>query len=257
MKPHEKERVMKQLEGKKAIVTGGTSGIGLSTAKLLLQQGAQVIVTGTSEKGIAAARSELAGAVVLKSDASSVRDIEALAREAEQRFGKVDVVFLNAGIGTFEPFDGVTEDRFDRQFAVNVRGPFFAVQKLRPILAEGASVIVNTTVVDEKGWPNTSVYAASKAALRSLVRTLSVELAPAKIRVNAVSPGPIETPIFGKLGLSEDGAKAMAANISSRAPFGRFGRPEEIANAVLFLASSGSSYVTGAEILVDGGIGNT
>jgi len=244
-------------QGKKAIVTGGTSGIGLATARLLLQQGAQVLVTGSSDKSVAVARDELPGAIVVRSDAGAIGDIEALAREAKDRFGTVDVIFLNAGIATFEPYSSVTEDRYDRIFDVNVKGPFFAFQKLRPLLAAGASVVVNTTVLDEKGWANTSVYAASKAALRSFVRSLASELGPEKIRINAVSPGPIETPIFGKVGLSKEGIDGFASTVTSRSPVQRFGRPEEVANAVLFLASDAASYITGAELNVDGGINNT
>jgi NAD(P)-dependent dehydrogenase (short-subunit alcohol dehydrogenase family) len=247
---------MKKLEGKKAIITGGTSGIGLATAKLFLQQGAEVIVTGTSEKGIAAARQELPGATVLRSDAASIRDIDELAAEAKKRFGQVDVVFLNAGVAAFEPLSNVTEESFDRLFDINVRGPFFAIQKLRPLLREGASVVVNTTVVDEKGWATTSVYAASKAALRSFVRSLATELGAEKIRVNAVSPGPIDTPIVGKLGLPQQAIEGFFADVLARSPAKRVGRPEEVANAALFLASDGASYVNGAELLVDGGLAN-
>jgi NAD(P)-dependent dehydrogenase (short-subunit alcohol dehydrogenase family) len=249
--------IMKRLDGKKALITGGTSGIGLATAKLFLQQGAEVIVTGTSEKGIAAAREELPGAIVLRSDAASLRDIDALVSEVKERFGRLDIVFLNAGIATFEPFTNVTEERFDRTFGVNLKGPFFAIQKLRPLLESGSSIVLTSTVLDAKGWANTAVYAASKAALRSFVRSVATELGPDKIRINAVSPGPIETPIFGKVGLSEEQREGFAAETIRRSPAQRMGRPDEVANAVLFLASDAASYVSGAELAVDGGILNT
>src|SRR5262249_45787723 len=194
-----------KLEGKKGVITGGTSGIGLATARLALDEGAEVIVTGSSDGSVAAAQRELGPrAVAIRSDASSLSDIEALARQVEARFGRVDLLFLNAGVAHFEPLEAVSEATFDRQFDINVKGLFFAVQKLRHLLVPGASVVLNGSVAPRFGWVGTAAYAATKAAVASLARGFATELAPQKVRVNTVSPGPIETPIFGKVGLSKE-----------------------------------------------------
>jgi NAD(P)-dependent dehydrogenase (short-subunit alcohol dehydrogenase family) len=248
---------MKRFDGKVAVITGGTTGIGLETAKLFLHEGAKVVVTGRSEPAIDAARKELGGgALVLRSDTASLGDLDALASNVRSQHGGLDVLFVNAGIAKFAPLEQSSVELFDETFGINVRGAFFAVQKLAPLIRQGGSVILNTSVVDVKGMAATSIYSASKAALRSLARTLSAELLPRGIRVNAVSPGPITTPIYGKLGFDAATLSGFEAQMVAMNPMKRFGRPEEVARAVLFFASSESSYVTGAELAVDGGFTN-
>jgi NAD(P)-dependent dehydrogenase (short-subunit alcohol dehydrogenase family) len=245
----------KKLAGKKVVITGGTSGIGLATARAAIDEGADVIVTGSSAESVAAATKELGPrAHVIRSDASSLDAIASLAKEVESRFGRVDLLFLNAGIAPFAPSDAVNEESFDRLFDVNVKGPFFTVQKLRPLLAPGASVVFNTSVVQKMGFAGTSVYSATKAALGSLVRTLAIELAPQKIRVNGVAPGPVETPILGKTGMPKQAIDDFETRLTARSPVGRLGRPEEIAAAVLFLATPEAGFIVGEDIVIDGGL---
>jgi NAD(P)-dependent dehydrogenase (short-subunit alcohol dehydrogenase family) len=244
---------MSKYEGKAALVTGGTSGIGLATARLLEQGGARVAVTGRSEKVRAAAQLELGEqALVLGSDSSKSGDIEALATTIERTFGGLDFLFVNAGVGKFSPVEAVTESFWDEIFATNTKGAFFTVQRLVPLLRPGGAVVLNTSVVDEKGTAGASVYAASKAALRSLARSLATELLPKGIRVNAVSPGPITTPIMGKLGLTAEALTGFEQQMKQANPMKRFGTPEEVARAALFLAFE-ATYTTGAELVVDGG----
>lgn len=243
-----------RLEKKVALITGGTTGIGLATAELFQKEGAQVVVTGKNPANLKAAQEKLGPkAVVLKADAASIADSERVAKEIEKRFGHVDVVFLNAGIAQFSPAEQVTEEFFDKHFAVNVKGLYFQLQKLLPLLKTGSSVILNSSVVNQKGFAGATVYAATKAAVRSLVRTFASELVGKGIRVNAVSPGPIETPIIGKLGLDAAGVKGFEENMASLTPMKRIGQAIEIATSVLYLATPDSSYVTGMDLLVDGG----
>lgn len=240
--------------GKTALVTGGTTGIGRTTAELLHQSGARVAVTGVNPDTLARARRELPEDVaVLRADARSVSDAAALAAQVAERFGQLDVLFLNAGIARLAPFEAVDEAFYAEHFDVNVKGVVFTLQKLLPLLARDASVIINTSVADRRGTPGLSIYAASKGAVASLSRTLAVELAPRGIRVNCVSPATILTPIQGKFGLPEELAKASAEKFTARIPLGRFGAAEEVARAVLFLASPDASYITGVELEVDGG----
>ena len=247
---------MKSLEGKVAVITGGSSGIGLATAKLFQQAGARVAISGRNQQALDAAAKELGnGIVTVRADAGKVPDTEALFAAVTGKLGRIDVLFANAGVAKFAPVGDVSEAFYDEIFDINVKGVFFTLQKAIPFLNDKASIILNTSVVNQTGLPNTSVYAASKAAVRSLARTLAAELAGRGIRVNVVSPGPIETPIFGKMGLPKEALDAFATNIISQIPLKRFGQPEEVAQTALFLASDASSYITGVEVNVDGGLG--
>lgn len=246
---------MNRLQNKRALITGGTSGIGLETAKLFVAEGATVAVSGTNPATLDAARKELGDGVhVFASNAAAVSDQPKLAQQISDTFGKLDILFVNAGVATLKPVDQWDEASFDREFGINVKGPFFLIQSLLPVFANSASVILNASVNAHVGMPNTSVYGASKAALLSFTRTMSGELISRGIRVNAVSPGPITTPLYSKLGFSQDQLKNVAASIQSQVPAGRFGKPSEIANAVLFLASDESAFTVGAELLIDGGL---
>jgi NAD(P)-dependent dehydrogenase (short-subunit alcohol dehydrogenase family) len=246
---------MSNYQGKTAIVTGGSTGIGFATAKLLVQQGASVLFTARSADAVAAATKELGPkAFGLVSDASKLADIDALVAKARSLFsGGVDFLFVNAGIAKFLPLEAVDEAFFDETISINTKGAFFTIQKLAPTLNKGAGVVLNTSVVDEKGMAGTSVYAASKAALRSLARSLSAELLPKGIRVNAVSPGPISTPIYDKLGLPAEARAGFETQMREGNPMKRFGQAEEVARAALFLGFD-ATYTTGAELPVDGGL---
>jgi NAD(P)-dependent dehydrogenase (short-subunit alcohol dehydrogenase family) len=245
-----------KLNGETALVTGGTTGIGLESAKLLHREGARVIVTGVNEARIAEARRELGPEVeVVRADLRQAADIESLFRTVRERFTHLDILFANAGVGTVAPFEAVTEAQIDDQFSINFKGIFFAVQKSAPLMSKGGgSVVLTTSFLNETGTPGFSILAASKAAVRSLARTLGAELAPRGIRVNAVSPGPVSTSFHSKLGLTDAQLNEAAAGIEASVPLRRFGEAREIANAVLFLASDDASFVTGAEIVVDGGL---
>lgn len=244
---------MAKLAGKVAVVTGGSTGIGLATAKQLVQQGAKVVITGRSQAALDRAASELGpNAVPVVSDTSKLADIDQLARSVAE-LGGVDFLFVNAGIAKFAPLESVNEADYDEIQNVNTKGAYFTVQRLAPHLRRGGSVVFNTSVVDEKGMPSTSAYSASKAALRSLTRTFASEFLPRGIRVNAVSPGPIATPILDKLGLPPEVAQGMATQFEQGNPMKRMGQPEEVARAALFLGFD-ASYTTGAELPVDGGL---
>lgn len=244
------------LSGKTAVITGGNSGIGLATAKLFLREGAQVAILGRDGKTLESAAQELGNkALVLKADVSSLEQIDAAVKEVSNKLGKVDILFANAGIAEFRPMEQVDADFFDTTFNINVKGLFFTVQKFLPLLRDHGAVLFTTSVVNQKGWPGTSVYSASKAAVRSLARTLAAELVPRHIRVNAISPGPIETPIFGRMGLPPEALQQMAEGILQQSPMHRFGTADEVAKVALFLVSDQSSYLTGGEICVDGGLG--
>jgi NAD(P)-dependent dehydrogenase (short-subunit alcohol dehydrogenase family) len=246
---------MQKLSGKTALITGGNSGIGLAAAKLFLEQGARVAITGRDQQALDEAAKTLGHDVlVLRSDAASVADIEELMSRIDQQWGRLDVLFVNAAIAGPAPFELVTESHFDSVMSVNMKGSFFAVQKALPLLKPGASVILTTSIANQIGAPNFSVYAASKAAMRSLVQTLALELVGKGIRVNAVSPGPIATPIWGKFGLPAEVAQAAQQEVANKSPSKRFGQAEEVAKAALFLACDDSSYVVGQEVVVDGGM---
>ncbi|MFO0624809.1 MAG: SDR family oxidoreductase [Polyangiales bacterium] len=245
---------MGEYSNKTAVITGGSTGIGLATAQRFIAGGGRVIVTGRNGDALAAAQRALgASAITLRSDTARLEDIDALAARVRAEFGEVDFVFVNAGVAVFAPLDAVTADFYDHLFSVNARGAFFTVQRLAPLVKRGGSFVLNTSIVDEMGMGTTSVYAATKAALRSYARTLATELLPAGVRVNAVSPGPIETPIYGKLGLNDAQRAGFEAQMREQNPMRRFGASDEVAAAALFLAF-GATYTTGAELPVDGGL---
>ena len=246
---------MSNLSNKIAVVTGGSSGIGLATAQRFIADGAEVVITGRNQESLSAALVELGErATGVHGDVANLRDLDRLFAQVEKQFGRVDVLFANAGIAPFFPLEAVTEEHFDSLFNINVRGLFFTVQKALPLLGEDASVILNASVVAQSGIPGTSIYSATKAAVRSLGRTLAAELSPRGIRVNVVSPGLIETPFWSKVGLSQDEVDEFAAQVVQQTPLGRPGKPQEIAATVAFLASGEASYFTGADLVADGGM---
>jgi NAD(P)-dependent dehydrogenase (short-subunit alcohol dehydrogenase family) len=241
---------MNRLQNKRALVTGGSSGIGLETARRFLDEGARVTITGSSAASLDAARKELGDVLAIPADAGDVTGQKKVADTIRDHFGGLDVVFINAGVGDFRPLEQWDEAGFDRSLAINLKGPFFLVQALLPLFAKGASIVLNTSINAHIGMPYSSVYAATKAGLLSLARTLSGELLPRGIRVNAVSPGPIATPLHGKIGMGEAEIKGLVAQI----PLGRRGAPKEIADAVVFLASDESAFTVGSELIIDGGM---
>ncbi len=245
---------MGRLKGKRALVTGGTTGIGLEIARQFASEGAHVVVTGLNETTLTQARKMLGIEVeVIESDAGDVSAQMTLAHRLKEKFGQLDVAVLNAGVGVFKPLEQWDETAFDRSMAINFKGPFFLMQALLPVLADQASVILTGSVNSHIGMATSSVYAASKAALRSLARTLSGELIAKGVRVNALSPGPISTPIYSKLGLPPEALQQMSDAILAQLPAGRFGTPLEIAKAAVFLASDESTYSVGSELVLDGG----
>jgi len=246
---------MSKLSGKIAVITGGNSGIGLATAKLFAKEGAIVVITGRRQAELDAAVAEIGGNVVgVQGDVSNLADLDRLYAEVKAKFGHFDILFANAGIAELSAIGAVTEEHFDKTFGINVKGLLFTVQKALPLLVDGGSVILNSSTANTLGLEGFGVYSATKAAVRSFARTWTAELKARKIRVNVVSPGPVETPIFDKMGLSVEQISAFGANITTQVPLGRFGHPDEIAQAVLFLASSDSSYVAGVDLYVDGGM---
>jgi NAD(P)-dependent dehydrogenase (short-subunit alcohol dehydrogenase family) len=248
---------MNRLLDKRTLITGGTTGIGLETARQFLAEGARVAITGSNPETLAAAREALGPQVlVLRSDAGSLAAQTALAQQIKESMGGLDAVFINAGVADFRPIEAFDEAGFDRMFAINLKGPYFLVQALLPLLAKPSSIVLNTSINAHIGMPNSSLYAATKAALLSMARTLSGELVGRGIRVNAISPGPVSTPIFGKLGLPAEQMQGMAQQIMSQIPIGRFGEPAEIAKAVVFFASDESAFALGSELIIDGGMSN-
>lgn len=246
---------MNRLHNKRALVTGGTSGIGLETARQFLAEGARVMVTGSSDESLAEARRQLGGdALFSKTDAGDLQAQVKLARQVRDAFGQLDVAFINAGIGVFMPLEAWDEAAFDRSMAVNFKGPFFLLQALLGTFANPASVILNGSVNAHLGMPASSVYSATKAGLVSLAKTLSGELVARGIRLNTVSPGTVTTPIYAKLGLPADALQQMKDGLTAVIPLHRFGSPVEIAKAVVFLASDESTYAVGSEFILDGGL---
>jgi NAD(P)-dependent dehydrogenase (short-subunit alcohol dehydrogenase family) len=244
---------MERYQGKTVVIIGGTSGIGLATAKMLLDGGARVLVTGRSQAGLESAQKELGNdAIVVSSDARSLTDLDALAVRAKAEFGALDLLFVNAGFSAFAPLENATEATFDEMFNLNAKGPFFAVQKLAPLITRGGSVVLTTSTANVKGMPLIAAYGGAKAALRSFARMFAAELLPREIRVNAVSPGPTDTPIIDKAFPDKETAAQLTEQMREANPMKRFGTPEEVAKAVLFLAVD-ATFTTGAELPVDGG----
>lgn len=244
---------MSQLNGKVAVVTGGNSGIGYASAKELKHRGATVVITGRSAEKVKKAAEEL-NVKGIVADVSDLAAIDRLVEQVSNELGKVDILFVNAGIFQPAPVGQISEEMFDHQMGINLKGAVFTVEKFLPILNDGASIINLSSVNAYTGMPNTAVYAASKAALNSYTRTAATELAPRKIRVNAVNPGPVYTPIFGKTGMPEEQLNGFAEAMQNRVPLKRFGQPEDIAKLVAFLASEDASFITGSEYNIDGGI---
>jgi NAD(P)-dependent dehydrogenase (short-subunit alcohol dehydrogenase family) len=246
---------MDRLKGKRALITGGTTGIGIEVARQFVAEGARVAITGKNPETLASALSALGGeALGFQSDAADVAAQKALAGQIGESFGTLDILVVNAGIVEMRPLGQWDEAAFDRSFGINFKGPFFLIQELLPYFGETASIVLMASVNAHIGMPNTSVYGATKAALASLARTLSGELVSRGIRVNAISPGPIATPLYGKLGLAEAEMKSVAASIESQVPQKRFGEPIEVAKAVVFLASDEAPFTMGSELLMDGGL---
>jgi NAD(P)-dependent dehydrogenase (short-subunit alcohol dehydrogenase family) len=245
---------MNKLEGKIALVTGGNSGIGLATAKQFVNEGAYVFITGRRDSELAAAVKEIGRNVTgVRGDVSNLGDLDRLFAQINRDQGKLDVVFANAGFARYAAFGKITEEFYDSLFNVNVKGLVFTVQKALPLLSDGASIILNASIVGSKGLPSNSVYSATKAAVRSFARTWTTDLKDRRIRVNAISPGSIDTPGARDLLASSDVGEQRKKMINNAVPLGRFGTPDEVAKAVVFLASDDSSYVTGTELFVDGG----
>lgn len=245
---------MSRLHGKRTLITGGTSGIGLETARQFLAGGARVVVTGNHPDSIERARAELGSDVlVLRADSADVGAQQRLAQAVADHYGRLDVAFVNAGVSVWVPVEEWTEAMFDRSFGINVKGPYFLLQALLPVFANPASVVLNTSINAHVGAARSSVYAATKAALLSLSKTLSGELLGRGIRVNAVSPGPVDTPLYDKLGIPDAYREQVNRDIVATIPSGRFGTPEEVAKAVVYLASDESKWTVGSEIVVDGG----
>lgn len=247
---------MNRLEGKVAVVTGGNSGIGLASAKRLQQEGARVAISGRSQKTLDEAAKILGkDSLAVQADVSKLPEIDKFYSAVSAKFGKIDILFANAGIAKFFPFADTTEALYDEMFDINAKGAYFTVLKALPHLNDGASIILNTSIAAKIGNPSGAVYGATKAAMRSFVRAMAAALLDRKIRVNAVAPGPIETPIFDRIGVPKDQADEMLQQFLAFVPMKRVGKPEEVAAVVAFLASQDSSYITAAEIPVGGGIG--
>ena len=245
---------MSTLQNKIAVITGGTTGIGFATAKRFIDEGAKVVITGRTQESLDKAVSELgANATGFRGDVSDLKSLDELFAMVKERFGKIDTLFANAGIAKFQPLAEIDEAHFDTLFNINVKGLFFTVQKAKSLLSSGSTVILTSSVANSVGLPAAGVYSATKAAVRSLARTLASEWGPEGIRVNSLSPGPIETPLFDKMGLSKEEVDEFGAGVTERVSLKRFGQADEVAKAALFLASDESSYVVGSDFVVDGG----
>jgi NAD(P)-dependent dehydrogenase (short-subunit alcohol dehydrogenase family) len=248
---------MNRFDKQTVLVTGGSSGIGLAAAQAYAHEGARVVITGRDAQALIRAQVQIGDqTIALSNDAGSLAEARRLAKALQDQDIQLDAVFINAGMAKFSPFPDVTESLWDDTFNANVKGPYFQIQALAPLLRPGSAIVINGSINARVGMPNSSVYAASKAALISLAKTLSAELLPRGIRVNVVSPGPIATPLYGKLGLDAASLEATAAQIQSQVPLGRFGTSEELASTVLHLSAKESAFIVGSELVVDGGMSN-
>lgn len=244
-----------RFQGKIAVVTGGNSGIGLGVAKAYAREGAQVAITGRNGKTLEEAAKEIGnGTLAIRSDAGKLAEVEAAMKQIKERFGRIDALFVNAGVAKFVPFEEVTEAFFDETVGINLKGVFFTVQKAIPLMPKGSAIVLNASINAHLGMPGTTVYAASKAAVVSMAKTLSADLLEKGIRVNAVSPGPIASALLARDGITEEKLKETKDWIQSQVPIKRFGTPEEIAAGVLYLTAPESAFVVGAELIIDGGM---
>jgi NAD(P)-dependent dehydrogenase (short-subunit alcohol dehydrogenase family) len=245
---------MARFDGKIALITGGTTGIGFATAQLFMQEGARVAITGQNQERLHQAAERLGAEVLaIRAEAQSLTDLDQAFAQVKARWNKLDILFVNAGIAPFRPLLEVDQAFINEIMDINFKGALFTVQKAVPLMPENSSIVFNTSINNQMGMPGSGIYAASKAALRSLVRVLAAELLERRIRVNAVSPGPVETAIISKTGIPQALLEQVRTNLQQSAPLKRFGQPEEIAKAVLFLASDEASFVLGEELVVDGG----
>jgi len=246
---------MKKLENKVAVITGANSGIGLATAKLYLEQGAKVVLSGRRQEALDKVAKELEGDfITVKADVSKAEDNKKLIKEATNKYGNIDILFLNAGIAPPTPTHEITEDHYDTLFSTNVKGPILATKEALPHINDGGSILFTNSIVHQKGFDGFSVYSATKGALRSYQRVLTSEVKSRKIRVNSIAPGPIETPIYEKMGLPQEVVEGMGESFAQQIPLGRFGTSEEVAKSALFLASDDASFINGIELEVDGGL---
>jgi NAD(P)-dependent dehydrogenase (short-subunit alcohol dehydrogenase family) len=246
---------MGKLTGKVAVITGGNSGMGRTTAKRFAQEGAKVVIFGRDQATLDSAVAEIGpGVIAVRGDVTNMADLDALYARVKKEYGRIDILFANAGIGELAPLGAITEEHFDRLFDVNVKGLVFTVQKALSLMPDGGSILLNASIAGRMGMEGFSIYSATKAAVRSLARGWTNDLKSRRIRVNSISPGPIETPIFDRMGLTKEQIAGFGQAIVSQVPMGRFGKGDEIANTALFLASDDSSYVSGIDLAVDGGM---
>ena len=246
---------MKKLENKVAVITGANSGIGLATAKLYLKEGAKVVLSGRRQEALDEIAKDLEGDfITVRADVSNIEDNENLIKRATSKYGKIDVLFLNAGIAPPSPTTDISEDHFNELISTNLKGPVFAVKAALPHIIDGGTILFTNSIVHQKGFDGLSMYSATKGALRAYQRVLTSEVKSRGIRVNSIAPGPIDTPIYGKMGLPQEVVEEMGKGFAQMVPLARFGTSEEVAKSALFLASDDASYINGVELEVDGGL---